>query len=203
MFHAALTGNIAAGKSTVLGLFADWGATVIAAEAIVRALQRPGTPVFDAIAARFGSAVLAPDGSLDRGALRRRILADAGEKPAREPIVHPAVQAERRRLLGGLSRRPDTIVVSDIPLLFEAMNPADFDAVVVVDAPEPVRLDRLVRLRGLPQPEAEALLGEQLPAAAKRSRADFVIYNDGSLDVLRDRAWQVWRKLRSRARAGA
>ena len=203
MLHAALTGNIAAGKSTVARLFADWGATVIDADAIVRALERPGTPVFDAIAARFGSAVLAPDGSLDRGTLRRRILADPGEKRALEAIVHPAVQAERGRLLGGLPRRPDAIVVSDIPLLFEAMNPADFDAVVLVDAPEPVRLDRLVRLRGLPQPEAAALLGEQLPAAAKRPRADFVIDNDDGLERLRDRAWQVWRKLRSRARSGA
>ena len=203
MFHAALTGNIAAGKSTVLGLFADWGATVIDADAIVRALQRPGTPVFDAIAARFGSGVLAPDGSLDRGALRRRILADAGEKRALEAIVHPAVQAERRRVIGGLPRRDDAIVVSDIPLLFEVMNPAEFDAVVLVDSPEPVRLDRLVRLRGLPEPEAAALLGEQLPAAAKRARADFVIDNDGGVELLRDRAWRVWRGLRSRARARA
>ena len=203
MFHAALTGNIAAGKSTVAKLFADWGATVIDADAIVRALERPGTPVFDAIAARFGSAVLAPDGALDRGALRRRILADAAEKRALEAIVHPAVHAERSRLLGGLPRGGDAIVVSDIPLLFEAMNPADFDAVVLVDAPESVRLDRLVRLRGLPETEAAALLGEQLPAAAKRSLAEFVVDNDGGLEPLRDRAWQVWRKLRSRARAGA
>src|SRR5689334_5932107 len=104
MLNAALTGNIAAGKSSVAALLADWGAVVIDADTIVRSLQRPGTPVFDAIAARFGSGVLAPDGSLDRAALRRRILADTGDKRALEAIVHPAVEAERRRLLRDLSR---------------------------------------------------------------------------------------------------
>jgi dephospho-CoA kinase len=203
MLSTALTGNIAAGKSAVAALFADWGATIIDADAIVRELEVPGTPVFDAIAARFGSAVLAPDGSLDRAALRGRILADAGERRALEAIVHPAVEAERRRRLRAAPAGRDSIVVSDIPLLFEAMDPAVFDAVVLVDAPEAVRRERLVRLRRVAPAEAAALLAGQLPAAPKRERADFVIDNDGSVERLRDRAWEVWRKLRSRARARA
>ena len=203
MLRVALTGNVAAGKSAVAALFADWGATVIDADAIVHALEVPGTAVFDAILARFGSAVLAPDGSLDRPALRRRIFADAAERLALEAIVHPAVEAERRRRLRAAPRGRDTIVVSDIPLLFEAMDPAQFDAVVLVDAPETVRLDRLVRLRGIAPAEATALLAGQLPADRKRARADFIIDNDGGVERLRDRAWEVWRKLRSRARARA
>jgi dephospho-CoA kinase len=203
MLSVALTGNIAAGKSAVTALFADWGATIIDADAIVRELEVPGTPVFDAIAARFGSAVLAPDGSLDRAALRGRILADAGERRALEAIVHPAVEAERRRRLRAAPAGRDAIVVSDIPLLFEVMDPAAFDAVVLVDAPEGVRLNRLVRLRRVLPAEAAALLAGQLPAASKRQRAEFVIDNDGGVEQLRDRAWEVWRKLRSQARARA
>jgi dephospho-CoA kinase len=203
MFHAALTGNIAAGKSTVAALFRDWGATVIDADAIVRGLQRPGTQVFRAIADRFGPGALKADGTLDRPALRARILADPADKRALEAIVHPAVEAERQRLIRRAGATRDAIVISDIPLLFEAMDPATFGAVVLVDAPEPVRLARLAQHRGLAGPEAAALIAAQLPSETKRARADFIIDNDGSLDALRERAWQVFRKLISRARARA
>ncbi len=201
MLHVALTGNVAAGKSAVAGLFRDWGATVIDADAIVRTLQQPGTAVFDAIVARFGPAIVAQDGALDRAALRARVLADPAQRRRLEAIVHPAVEAERQRLLVEARGAANAIVVSDIPLLFEVMDPEGFDTVVLVDAPESLRLDRLVRLRGLPERDAAALLATQLPAAAKRARADFVIDNDGTREALRDRTWLVWRKLRSRARA--
>ena len=203
MLHVALTGNAAAGKSAVADLLRDWGATVIDADAIVRVLQQPGTAVFDAIVARFGPAIVAADGTLDRAALRARVLADPAQRRSLEAIVHPAVEAERQRLLVEAGGGADAIVVSDIPLLFEVMDPSGFDAVVLVDAPEALRRERLVRLRGLPDPEAAALLAAQQPAEAKRARAGFVIDNDGTREALRDRAWLVWRKLRSRVRSRA
>jgi dephospho-CoA kinase len=129
------------------------------------------------------------------------VLADPAERRNLEAIVHPAVEAERQRLLVEARDGADAIVVSDIPLLFEVMDPAGFDAVVLVDAPEARRLERLVRLRGLPEKEAAALLAAQLPGDTKRPRADFVIDNDGTREALRDRTWLVWRKLRSRARS--
>jgi dephospho-CoA kinase len=201
LFHVALTGNIAAGKSAVTRLLRDWGATIIDADEIVRQLQQPGTPVFHAIVERFGPSVLTPEGTLDRGALRARILASPEDKSGLEGIVHPAVQAERERLLQSCRRGCSGVVVSDIPLLFEVMDPAGFDAVVLVDAPEPMRFDRLVRERGLPEAEARALLSLQLPTGPKRLESDHVIDNDGSRETLRDRAWTVWRKLVSEARA--
>lgn len=201
MLNVGLTGNAASGKSSVARLFHDWGATIIDADAIVRRLQRPGTAIFRAIVERFGPGALRPDGLLDRPALRARILADPAEKRALEAIVHPAVEAERRRLMRHAATRRDGIVINDIPLLFEAMDPARFDAVVLVDAPEPVRLERLIQQRGLAAGDASRLMAAQLPAQAKRARAHFIIDNDGSRDLLRDRAWQVWRKLLSRARA--
>ena len=201
MLNVALTGNIASGKTAVAGLFRDWGATVIDADAIVRRLQRPGTAIFQKIVDHFGPRALGADGSLDRPALRARILADPAEKRALEAIVHPAVEAERRRLMRRAAARQDGIVIHDIPLLFEAMDPARFDAVVLVDAPEPVRMARLIQLRGLPAGDAARLIAAQLPAESKRARAHFIVDNDGSRDLLRDRAWQVWRRLLSRARA--
>jgi dephospho-CoA kinase len=200
VLNAALTGNVASGKSSVVRLFHDWGATIIDADAIVRRLQRPGTAIFQAIVDRFGPAALRPDGSLDRPALRARILADPAEKRALEAIVHPAVEAERRRLMLRAGSSREGIVINDIPLLFEAMDPARFDAVVLVDAPEQVRMERLIQQRGLPAGDAAGLIAAQLPAEAKRARAHYIIDNDGSRELLRDRAWRVWRKLRSRAR---
>ena len=203
MLNVALTGNIAAGKSSVTAMLRDWGATVIDADAIVRDLQRPGTPVFQAIVARFGPGTVGPDGALDRAALRARILARPEERKLLEAIVHPAVEAERQRLLAAATASPAGIVINDIPLLFEAMDPSRFDAVVLVDAPEPLRRSRLTGERGLKPTEAEALIRAQMPAARKRERTDFVIENDAGRDALRERAWMVWRKLLSRARARA
>ncbi len=204
MLNVALTGNVASGKSTVASLFKDWGATVLDADATVRRLQQPGTPVFAAIVARFGPGILAQDGTLNRAALRARILTDPAERQALEAIVHPAVRAERRRLLespdGAAGGGPAAIVVSDIPLLFEAADPGEFDAVVLVDAPEPQRIARLIQDRGLSREEAQALVQLQLPADQKRLRSDCVIDNDQSREVLRDRAWLAWRKLISLAR---
>ena len=203
MLNVALTGNIAAGKSAVAGLFHDWGAVIIDADAIVRRLQRPGTAVFRAIVDRFGPAALLPQGQLDRPALRARILASAEDKRALEAIVHPAVEAERQRLIQRARRVSDGVVVSDIPLLFEVMDPSRFDRVVLVDAPEALRLARLAEHRGIAGAEAARLVRAQLPSDQKRPRAHHVIDNDGTREQLRDRTWIVWRKLLSAARARA
>jgi dephospho-CoA kinase len=199
MLNVALTGNIAAGKSAVAELFRRWGATVIDADALVREVQAPGGPVLARIAERFGADMLLADGSLDRARLRRQVMNDAHAREALNRIVHPAVQDRRAALLRAAAARGDRIVVSDIPLLFETLDPADFDAVVLVDAPEEVRLRRLMRDRDLPEDEARRMIAAQLPAADKRARSDFVIDNDGDRDALREAAASVWHALSSRA----
>jgi dephospho-CoA kinase len=171
MLSVALTGNIAAGKSAVAALFRQWGATLIDADAIVREVQEPGGPVVARIAEVFGPEVVRPDGSLDRPLLRRLVLDDAEARTALERIVHPAVQARRQELLRDAAARGDRIVVSDIPLLFEAADPAAFDAVVLVDAPEPLRLARLTTQRGLGVEEARRMIAAQMPAREKRARS--------------------------------
>ncbi len=196
MFHVALTGNIAAGKSTVAGLLAGWGATVIDADQLAREAQAPGTPTLAAIAAAFGAEVLTPAGALDRPRLRALVLAD----PARRRVREAMVQEAAARGVG--------LVVSDIPLLFEALDPAAFDAVILVDAPEAVRLARLADRPGLSAAEARALVAAQLPAARKREwrgprgEGVLLIENDGDRATLEARTRAVWDLLRARAAGG-
>lgn len=199
MLNVALTGNIAAGKSAVADLFRRWGATVLDADAIVREVQAPGGPVLRAIAERFGAGVVGPDGSLDRPALRRLVLEDADAREALERIVHPAVYARRAELAAEAEARGDRVLVSDIPLLFESGAAEGFDVVILVDAPEAVRLRRLVDRRGLGDAEARALIRAQMPASEKRARSDFVIENGGDLAALERAALEVWRALAARA----
>lgn len=199
MLNVALTGNIASGKSAVAALFRRWGATVLDADAIVREVQAPGGPVMRRIVERFGKAVARSDGSLDRPTLRRIVMADAGARAALERIVHPAVHTRRAELAAEAQARGDRVVVSDIPLLFESGDPEAFDAIVLVDAPEPVRLRRLVEQRGLTEAEAWEMIRAQLPAASKRARSHFVIDNDGDLAALERAASAVWRALVARA----
>lgn len=195
----ALTGNIAAGKSSVVALFRQWGAGIVDADEVVRDLQRPGTEVFQQIVKRFGKAVLTPAGELDRAALRRLILEDTRARSDLNAIVHPAVRAQRDALVAAARAAGAKIIVADIPLLFEAADPAEFDAVVLVDAPEAVRLHRLVTMRGLPREDAERLIAAQLPSDTKRPRSQFVIDNDGDRAQLERRARDVWLALEARA----
>ncbi len=195
MKNIGLTGNIAAGKSTVARLFAEWGATVLDADQIVHDLQSPGTPVFRAITDRFGTEVVADDGSLDRAVLRGMVFNDKAALADLNAIVHPAVAAERQRLIDEARAGGVKLIIHDIPLLFEVMDPAKFAAVVLVDAPVAARRERLERTRGLGRAEAESMIAAQLPSAEKRKRATFLIDNDGSFERLEQQATVVWKAL--------
>lgn len=209
MLTVALTGNIASGKSTVAALFRGWGATVIDADQLVREIQAPGTPEFDAIAARFGPRVVASDGTLDRAALRAIVLADREARRALEAIVHPAVQRLRQERERAARAAGATIVVHDVPLLFEALDPAAFDAVVLVDAPDATRLERLLAGRQLGESEARALMATQMPSEAKRRWRDpagqppLIIENDADPATLERRARAVWQALVKRGASRA
>jgi len=198
MLNVALTGNIAAGKSAVAELFRAWGATLIDADRLAREAQAPGTTGLRAIAERLGQDLVGADGALDRAALRRRVMANPAALAELNRIVHPEVFRRRRALEAEARRRGDRIVVSDIPLLFEADDPGGFDAVVLVDAPAAVRRARLAA-RGLPNEEAERLMAAQQPAAGNRARSDFVIDNDGDRATLERAAREVWTALLARA----
>jgi dephospho-CoA kinase len=199
MLLVGLTGNIASGKSTVAQLFGQWGATLIDADALARQAVDVGMPAYHAIVERWGQSVTAPDGPIDRRELRQRVFSDSEQLEALNAIVHPEVQRLRDQLLDDARRRGDRIVVCDIPLLFERRLADQFDRIVLVDAPRPVRMERLVRDRGLETTEAMKMIAAQMPAELKRARADYLIDNTGTPEELETRAHEVWRALESDA----
>ena len=199
MLNVGLTGNIASGKSTVVELLKKWGATVIDADALARDAQAPGSAVLAAIARRFGGGVVSRDGTLDRAGLRAKVIGDEAALAALNAIVHPAVQQRRLELQRAAGERGDAIVVNDIPLLFEVLDPSQFDAVVLVDAPVTLRRTRLRALRGLSNEEADRMIAAQMPAERKRPQSQYVIENAGTLGDLEKDAKRVFAELRKRA----
>jgi len=175
-----LTGSIASGKSTVTRALRELGVPVIDADAIVREVQEPGTPVLAAIAQEFGPGVIRPDGSLDRKALGAIVFRDPARRRALEAIVHPEV---RRRMLAEVERyraegRP--AVVLDLPILFETGWEDLVDEVWVVYVDRETQKTRLMARDGLSAEEAELRIAAQMDLEEKVARADRVIDNRGT-----------------------
>jgi len=191
-----LTGGIAAGKSAVAARLAELGAVVIDADRLAREVVEPGTPGLAAIAHRFGDAVLADDGSLDRAQLGSIVFPDDSARRDLNAIVHPAVQRRYAELVAeAFARDPDAIVVYDVPLLAEARAASEFALVVVVDAPSDVRLERLVSLRGMDRGDARARIEAQVPDAERRAMADVVIDSSGTLEHTIEQVDALWERL--------
>jgi dephospho-CoA kinase len=194
-----LTGNIASGKSEVARIFADLGATVIDADELSRDAVQPGSPALGAIVARWGDRMLNADGTLNRAALRSIVFSSDEDRQALNEIVHPEVGRLRDLLISEARTRGDAVVVSAIPLLFEAGLEKEFDRIILVDAPDDVRLSRLVHRRGLSAAEARRMMGAQFPASEKRSRAHIIIENEHDLKALRRAVERVWHELTDQA----
>jgi dephospho-CoA kinase len=195
MLLVGLTGNIASGKSIVAQLLSERGATIIDADVLARRAVERGTMAFDAIVKRWGTSVLSPDGHLDRAALRRVVFGNPPELEALNDIVHPEVERLREQRIQEAHARGDRVVVCDIPLLFEKKMADRFQRIILVDAPRPLRLERLVTDRGLRETEAMDMIAAQMPAELKRARADFVIDNSSTLTELEERVSEVWSTL--------
>ena len=180
-------------------MLADRGATIIDADVLAREAVRPETQALRDIVKRWGKDVLQQDGSLDREALRQIVFADRNELDALNRIVHPGVTRMRDREVALAKERGDPIVVCVIPLLFERNLVDEFDAIILVDAPRPVRLERLVTTRGMEETEAMNMIAAQMPAELKRARADHCIDNNGSLDDLERDVDALWSSLQRNA----
>ncbi|MFC9326823.1 dephospho-CoA kinase [Kitasatospora sp. NPDC057015] len=196
MLKIGLTGGIGAGKSEVSRLLASYGAVVVDADLIAREVVAPGTEGLAAVLAEFGPGVLRADGELDRPALGALVFADPERLRALNAIVHPLVRARSAALEEAAA--PDAVVVHDVPLLAENGLGPLYDLVVVVDAADEVRLDRLVRLRGMARAEAEARMAAQATRQDRLAIADIVIDNGGSLETLAPRVREVWEDLAGR-----
>jgi len=193
----ALTGGIGSGKSTVAELLGQRGAHVVDADAVARWVVEPGQPALAAVAERFGPGVIRTDGTLDRPALADLAFADDDSRRALEAITHPAIVAEMDRRIA--ASPPDAVVVVEIQLLVETWDQRvrEYDAVVVVEAPRDVRLDRLVA-RGMTREDAERRMATQASDEQRRAIATHVIENAGDMASLSTQVDSVWRSLQER-----
>ena len=195
--HIGLTGNIASGKSTVAHQLATLGATVIDADALAREVVAPGLRAYNAIVEHFGPDVVAPDGTLDRTALRQQVFHDPIARTALNGMVHPEVARRRDELFANAAAQGIDVVISDVPLLFEVGLELTFDGVLFVDAPVALRRERLIRDRGLPPSDADAMIAAQWESEKKRPRATWVIDNDGTRAQLEARVAEWWHTIRT------
>jgi len=193
MLKVGLTGGIGAGKSEVSRLLASYGALVVDSDLIAREVVAPGTPGLAAVAAEFGPGVLLPDGSLDRPGLGGIVFADPDRLAALNAIVHPLVRQRSAELEAAAG--PGDVVVHDVPLLAENGLAGLYDLVVVVDAADETRLDRLVRLRGMDPDQARARLAAQATRADRLAVADVVLDNEGPLERLEPQVRSLWQQL--------
>lgn len=194
MLLIGLTGGIGSGKSTVSARLAHHGATVIDADAITRELQQPGTAVFDAMVERFGDAIVAPDGTLDRQAVADIVFADPAALADLNAIVHPAVGAEIARRLEAAAVAGGGVVVLDVPLLVETGRD-DMAMLVVVDVDPEVAVHRLVHQRGMREEDVRARMARQAPREERLAKADHVLDNSGTLEELHAQVDALWARL--------
>lgn len=189
-----LTGGIGSGKSTVAGLLVKHGAVLVDTDAIARAIALPGGIAMPALESAFGRGVIAPDGGLDRAAMRQIVFADAGAKARLEAILHPLIGAETQRQATAAGE--DAVVVFDVPLLVESGRwRAIVERVLVVDATEPTQLRRVVARSGWPPQAVQAVIAQQASRPARRAAADAVIYNESlSLEELEAQVWGLWQR---------
>ena len=188
--RVGLTGGIASGKSTVAAILDELGAVIIDADALAREVVAKGTPGLASVVEEFGEELLGPDGELDRPAMGRLVFGDEQARRRLESIVHPLVF---ERIVELEEQAPaESIVVHDIPLLAESGRADTFDAVVVVDAPADVQVERMVADRGWSREDAESRIRSQASPEDRLAIATHVIENTGTREDLRRRVAEVY-----------
>lgn len=189
MRRVGLTGGIGSGKSTVAQMFADLGASVVDADAIAREVVARGTEGLAELVEQFGAQILTDDGDLDRAALAAVVFSDPLARERLNAVTHPRIARRTAELIAAIPQ--DAVLVHDVPLLVELGMQATYDLVVVVDAPDDVRIQRLVQ-RGLDEDDARARIAAQASRDERLAVADVVIENAGDLDDLRRQVTAAW-----------
>jgi dephospho-CoA kinase len=191
MLVVALTGGIGSGKTTVGNLFASLGAKVIDSDQIAREILDRGSEGFDMVVATFGDGVL-KNGEVDRKTLGEIVFNDSSKRKTLESITHPLIRKRFSELIANMPT--DSIVINQIPLLFESKGAYKFDYVITVSTPEPLRIERLKK-RGISQSEIHKRLEAQATDLERESIADSVISNDASEERLYSQVRSIWNKL--------
>jgi len=190
VLRVGLTGGIGAGKSTVAARLAELGAVIIDADRVAREVVEPGTPGLASVVEAFGTGVLLPDGSLDRPGLGRIVFGEDERRRTLNGILHPLIAARTGELMAAVP--PDAVVVHDVPLLVEAGLETAYHLVVVVYAPERMRVARIVADRGLTEEEAWSRVRAQASDEERRAAADVWIDNSGTREAAIAQVDECW-----------
>ncbi len=197
MILVGLTGGVATGKSTVAEMFTQCGALVIDADQLARDVVEPGKPAWREIVKTFGKTILNPDRSLNRQALGAIVFRHPAKRRALETIIHPRVAREQVRLTREAARQdPQSVVIYDVPLLFEAGIDKRVDQTIVVTADRNTQIARLKKRNGLSRAEALRRIRSQMPLVKKIRRADQVLHGTLPRPALRKQVGQLFKSLR-------
>jgi dephospho-CoA kinase len=191
-----LTGGIGSGKSAAADEFAKLGAAVVDTDVIAHELTGPNGPALPEIRKIFGERAIAPGGAMDRKMMRDHVFARPEEKKKLEALLHPLIRQESiRRIAAALQENDRAYVVHVVPLLVESPDyRSRVDRVLVVDAPEEIRVARVQARSGLSPDEVRAIIGTQAPSAERLAAADDVIDNRGDRDALRNQVAALHQK---------
>jgi len=195
MYIIGLTGGIASGKSTVSAMLAELGAYIIDADEIARMIVMPNQPAWHEIVAHFGSEILLPDGNINREALGEKIFKDKLERLCLEEITHHYIEDQVKKSLGSAELLGKSIVVLDVPLLFEIGWDKMVDGIWVVYVDEKVQMSRLMARNQLTYEQARARINAQMNLAEKVKRADLVIDNNLDIEYARMQVAVAWGNL--------
>ena len=200
MLHVGLTGNISCGKSHAAQVFAELGAHVIDADALVHQLLSPGSATHQRVIDQFGAAILSPDGTVDRKALGAIVFSDPEKRAILNGVVHPEVRNEVTRRIAALETTGEEgIIMVDAALMIETGSYRSYDRLVVVTCDPGLQLHRLIVRDGLTKEQARARIAAQLPSAEKVKLAHYVVETSGSFRETREQIEAVYRGLLSDA----
>jgi len=196
MLLVGLTGGIGSGKTAAAKMMAELGATVFDGDRLAREAVELGTRGYVAVVELFGSDVLLPGGEIDRAAVGERVFANDIERKELEAVLHPEIFRMLYERMAPF-RRTDRVVVFDAPLIFESGFDEECDMTIYVEAPEDLRVRRVVA-QGSTEQDVRARMAAQAPDEVKASRSDAIIRNDESLDVLREQVERIWVEVEKR-----
>lgn len=191
MSTIGLTGGIGSGKSTVSSRLAELGAFIVDADLVAREIVEPGQPALAELADAFDG-VLNPDGTLNRAELARQAFATPEATEKLNAITHPRIRARTEELFKQGRESGAQVLVYDMPLLIENGEVDKVDHVLVVDAPDELRIDRLVQHRGLDEDDARRRIAAQIDRVTRLNAADTVLDNSGTVEQLLEQVDDFW-----------
>jgi len=196
MKMVAVTGGIASGKSTITKRFAEHGAIVLDADVVARLVVEPGTPALAQIREAFGDGVLNEDGSLNRAELANIVFGHPEQLATLNGIVHPAVHEYNAAFIRqARDEHPNGVFVYDVPLLAESDRQGTWDLVIVAEAPDDIRVHRMVEIRGMTEADAHARIASQASNEERRQIADIVIDTSTTIEHTEFQVDEAWNRI--------